>query len=271
MKFLFSRSLLITALITACQPAGQNRVAPIVNVDDVIEAKGVSSATSTILVTRLSDGAQWVSNINRSKARFSPASTSKIPHTLIAIETGFAAPDTEFEWDGTERFYKPWNQNQTLASAFKYSAVWVYQEISASLGHEAMAKWIDAFDYGNEETGPSENLTTYWLDKTLQISAEEQIGFLTRLARQELPLSADTYETALPLMIREYGDGWTLYAKTGWFFSETETDIGWFVGWVETSEDTYVFAFNLDMDDPKLRRRRIPPVKAVLKGIGALQ
>ncbi len=239
----------------------------------VIVAGGADPASSTLLVRRLSDGATWVSNPARAEQRFPPASTSKIVHTLIAIETGYAAPDSEFEWDGTVRFVDAWNRDQTLASAFAVSAVWVYQRMTSDLGAVTMAEWIDRLDYGNEDVGSEADLTTYWLQGPLSISASEQIGFLGRLATNDLPLSADSLATAKSIMVADTGEDWTLYAKTGWRMNPEGTDIGWYVGWLETTgnaPDTWVFALNLDMtsDDDTAKRR--PIVHEALRQIGAL-
>jgi beta-lactamase class D len=239
----------------------------------IISARGADPASSTLLIVRLSDRATWASNPERAERRFPPASTSKIAHTLIAIETGYALPDSAFEWDGTARFVDAWNRDQTLASAFSVSAVWVYQRITSDLGHATMAEWIDRLDYGNETIGSAADLTTYWLQGPLAISAREQIDFLTRLANADLPLSAVTMAAAKPVMVADSGNGWVLYAKTGWQLVPDGTDLGWYVGWLQStgaSPDTWVFAFNLDMQlDEDVAKRR-PIVHEALRQVGAL-
>ncbi len=240
----------------------------------VVAAGGVDPESSTLLVTRLSDGAEWVSNPVRAGERFPPASTSKIVHTLIAIETAYATAATEFEWDGTVRLVDAWNRDQTLASAFAVSAVWVYQTMTSDLGAAVMADWIDRLEYGNEDTGTEADLTTYWLQGPLAISAREQVHFLSRLVNGELPLSAATLAAARPVMVADRGDDWTLYAKTGWRMDPDGPDIGWYVGWLETtgeSPDTWVFALNLDMRSDADTALRRPIARQALRHVGALQ
>ncbi len=239
----------------------------------VLQTHEVDPAASTLLLVRLSDGARWVSNPERAERRFAPASTSKIVHTLIAIETGYATPDSFFEWDGTVRFVDAWNRDQTLASAYAVSAVWVYQRITSELGAATMSSWLDRLDYGNADIGGEGDLTTYWLNGPLAISASEQVEFLTRLANEALPLSADTMATARPVMIADSGEDWTLYAKTGWQWVEDGTDLGWYVGWLTTAgdaSDTWVFAFNLDVHSDADVRKRRPVVREALAAVGAL-
>ena len=217
------------------------------DISDYVAEIGMENATTAVVVKRLSDGHVWSSNFARAEERFQPASTSKIPHTLIALESGFATPETTFEWDGKERFMDSWNQDQSLVSAYQRSAVWVYQHITTSLGQDKMSEWLQAFDYGNADIGDEASLDNYWLRGPLAISAEEQIDFLARLAQDDLPLAPATYADARKIMMEAEAGGARLYAKTGYYLRRGQEDLGWYVGWIETGEETYVFALNMDL------------------------
>ena len=249
----------------ACQKAEPNNIAPI------ISSYGVPPETATLVIKRLSDGKVWGSNLDRAAISYIPASTSKIPHTLIALETEESNLETVFKWDGQERWLKSWNQDQTLRQAYKRSTVWVYQEIAHSLGSEIMADWLARFGYGNHNIGTSGNITTYWLSGPLEISALEQVSFLTKLSQKEFPLSPVTYENARTIFEDETIGGHTLFSKTGWMHDDEVMDIGWFVGWVETEHNSeiYAFAFNMDMPHQDDYRKRKPIVMDALKHIGA--
>ena len=254
------------------------------DISAVVRAEGVDPARAALLIIRRRDRAEWRSGGDRIGRRFPPASTSKIPHTLIALETGLAGDgETRFEWDGVERALPVWNQDQTLATAFARSAVWVYQRITSRLGRGVMSDWITRFGYGNADVGGENDLTTYWLRGPLAISAREQTVFLEKLIDRTLPLSDRTYDIGRRVIRTESGEGWSLYSKTGWRQDGVNTDIGWYVGWLETANpdtgtnkgmmtgDTYVFAFNMDMPDPAQDvPKRIRAVKAALSRIGAL-
>ena len=243
---------------------------------DFVASRGVDPVGSALLIVRLEDGAEWSSGGNRIDQRFEPASTSKIPHTLIALQTGAVeGPDARFAWDGVDRGIRSWNRNQTVATAYTNSVVWVYQRIVEGIGGVTMADWLGRLDYGNADIGGPDDLTTYWLRGPLAISVREQTAFLGRLVNRDLPLSNPTYDVALDIMRADAGDGWTLYAKSGWRRDDVRTDLGWYVGWLETTArdmaGTYVFAFNLDMPDPEHDRvLRIATVRAALRHIGAL-
>src|SRR5260370_3987965 len=84
-----------------------------------------------------------------------PASTFKIPNSLIALETGVAADPAKdvFKWDGVTRSIEAWNTDHTMRSAIAASAVPVYQEIARRIGQERMQKYVDLFDSGNRDIG----------------------------------------------------------------------------------------------------------------------
>ncbi|MEM9585446.1 MAG: penicillin-binding transpeptidase domain-containing protein [Pseudomonadota bacterium] len=234
----------------------------------VAAAGGIVEST-TIAVKRLSDGQLWIANPDRAELKVSPASTSKIPHSLIALENRLVTPETILQWDGIPRSNRAWNQNHTLQSAFQNSVVWVYQEIARTAGQTVMSDGLKRLDYGNATVGTIDQLTTYWLDDTLSISALEQIEFLTKLALERLPLSKATYATARDIMISDAGADWTMRSKTGWRYNKTDMDIGWFVGWLECGHETHVFALNMDMPDTRSLSKRKSVTYQVLQEIGA--
>lgn len=132
-----------------------------------------------------------------------------------------------------------------------------------------MRDGLASFEYGNMNVGPIDHLTTYWLDNTLKISAVEQVEFLSKLALGQLPLSEATYSAARDLMVSEENSNWVMRSKTGWRYSKTDMDIGWYVGWLECMDETYVFATNLDMPDRNYLSRRKDITYSALQGIGA--
>ena len=269
----FSLALAGCAGFVCCAPA------PVKDpLEQALLAEGVDPGVAALVIYRLEDEKTWTHGGARIDARFSPASTSKIPHTLLALETGaVSGMDEAFAWDGEVRFVDSWNQDQTFGQAFQRSAVWVYQIVVPRIGPERLTEGFAAFSYGNGEIGGPEKITNYWLSAPLAISATEQVAFLSRLARRTLPLSQRTYDLAVPAMELARGEGWLMYGKTGWkgAVEGDGSDIGWFVGWLEQTSGeapgTYVFAFNMDMPGgmAEAPKRRAATERA-LRNIGAL-
>ena len=209
----------------------------------------------------------------RAETPFLPASTFKIFNAMVALETGAVKDEYDVvRWDGTERKFKDWNRDQSLASAMKFSAVWFYQEMARRAGAERMQEWIDKAGYGNRDIAGG--IDRFWLSGALRISAVEQIGFLRRLASGTLPFSARSQEAVRRITIQESAPDYVLHGKTGWATHDDiarKDDLGWYVGWVERGGRRWFFALNIDMphglDDAG---KRIAIVRALLAKAGAL-
>ncbi|MFN7762029.1 MAG: penicillin-binding transpeptidase domain-containing protein, partial [Pseudanabaena sp.] len=91
-------------------------------------------------------------NSQHCQKRFIPASTFKIFNSLVALETkAIADENTVILWDGVQRRFPLWNQDQNMRTAFTRSVVWFYQDLARRIGNERMAKYIKAADYGNQD------------------------------------------------------------------------------------------------------------------------
>ncbi|MEQ8405599.1 MAG: penicillin-binding transpeptidase domain-containing protein [Oceanicaulis sp.] len=213
--------------------------------EQVLEAE---EATGAILIRRLSDGAEWTGGGERVERRMLPASTFKIPNSLIILETGVVADPYEdaLAWDGVARS-RGWDDDQTLRTALRRSAVWAYQHWARAVGHARMKELVARLDYGNAQIGDADQVDMFWLQGPLQISAREQVDFLQRLHTRDLPLSGETQAQVIDIMRHREGEGWTLFAKTGWAIRD-EPDYGWYVGWLETPQDIWFFAVNVDLE-----------------------
>jgi beta-lactamase class D len=211
------------------------------------------------------------SDAERSGQGFLPASTFKIPNSLIALETGVVAdPDKDvFKWDGVKRDIQAWNRDHTLRSAIAASAVPVYQEIARRIGAERMRKYIDLFEYGNRNIGGG--IDQFWLTGELRIDPVQQIDFVDRLRRGALPVSKRSQELVRDILpVTKVGDA-TIRAKSGLLGAEIgKPSLGWLVGWVESGKQQTVFALNLDIREPRHVASRMILAQQCLGDIGAL-
>lgn len=182
----------------------------------------------------------YTTDHNEFKLRTSPASTFKIPNSLIALEEKVIKNENEvLIWDKEIRSIAAWNQDTDLRNAYKNSVVWFYQELARRIGEKKYLHYLKKMHYGNRDI--SGGLTQFWLGSSLKISPEEQLRFLQQLYLEKLPFSKKTYEKVKNIMIEEKTDQYTLHAKTGWAVTPSN-DIGWFVGYVEKQGNVYFFA-----------------------------
>jgi beta-lactamase class D len=210
----------------------------------------------------LKTGTTTVFNQTRSEKRYLPASTFKIMNTLIALESkSISSIDEVFKWDGTGRSYEAWNKDLSVREAFRVSAVWVYQEMARRTGRETIEQWMVNCSYGNMKTGPE--IDRFWLDGETAISAIEQVGFLMKLYKKELPFSIQVQEQVKELMLTDSAGSKRFYAKTGWA-ARVEHQIGWYVGFVEDGNNVWIFALNIDINKPEDTRYRIEITRDIL-------
>jgi len=187
--------------------------------------------------------------------RRTPASTFKIFNSLAILDAGAVADENEVvKWDGVERRFNGWNQDQTLETAFQRSALWAYQRLARQMGRDTLQAYLDREGYGNATLGDS--LEAAWLDGSLRISPEEQIAFLQRLRAGDTGFSDRAEQIVRRIMIADTTGGAVLRGKTGWSWREGE-NLGWWVGWLErgdslprSSGDAYFFATAIESGDP---------------------
>lgn len=219
-------------------------------------------------------------NKERVAEQLPPASTFKIFNSLVALETGIA-PDEQMvlPWDGQERSNPLWNQDLNMAEAFELSAVPYYQELARRIGNAKMQYFLDTVKYGNMKIG--NDIDAFWLDGSLRISADEQVGFMKRLYHDELSgFSERSNRIVRGLMLQETGKNFRLYYKTG-TIGEGKGQLFWLVGFLEhfvPSKDIktkqanevphpYFFAMNFSSTDsnPEAGAHRVDILKEILQ------
>ena len=216
----------------------------------------------TIVIESLNKKKIHIYNDKRASELFSPASTFKIPHSLIALNEGIVKKDSVIVWDKKIREYESWNKDQILLTAFKSSCVWCYQEFASKIGVEKYKKYLKELNYGNKKIG--DDVTRFWLDESLEITTFEQIKFLKRFYTNNLPFKIEDINLLKEIMIDEKNENYTIRAKTGW-----EWKYGWYVGYVETKDDVWFFSTNIDTKskDDLPKRKAITLEALKIKGI----
>jgi beta-lactamase class D len=214
-------------------------------------------------------GAVTVYNMKLDTQRFLPASTFKIVNSLIGLETGKISDEKMvIKWDGVKRWNEDWNKDLTMAEAFKVSAVNYYQEVARRIGRDTMQHWIDTSNYGNKNiSGP---IDSFWLNNTLKISPDEQLGLVKRLYFDKLPFNKTSQQIVREVMLQEKNTQYSLSYKTGWGFDEQKNSIGWIVGWIEENRHVYFFVTFIKSPDEHadIRAIRLKIMKGILSQLG---
>jgi beta-lactamase class D len=174
-----------------------------------------------------------------------PASTFKVPNSIIALETGVMESDsTIIKWDGEKRGREEWEKDLYFRDAFHVSCVPCYREIARKIGVGRMKAYLDTLNYGHMLVD-SASIDLFWLEGESKISQFEQIDFLYRFYNSTLPISARTENIMKRLMVIEENDTFKLSGKTGWSIRNGNNN-GWFVGYFEKDGKVLFFATNID-------------------------
>lgn len=220
--------------------------------------------------------------------RITPASTFKIAISLMGFDAGFLksehAPLLTYR-KGDPDWSESWLAATDPHKWIRDSVIWYSQRVTAALGAPRFQRYATAFRFGNADVSGDprrhDGLKWAWIDSSLQVSPREELGFLERVVRRELPVKAIAYEmtsriTAIP---GEHG-GWDIHGKTGTGFpllangrSDHAHAYGWFVGWASRGARIFVFVRQTQdaslQDGPAGMRARdafLPALPALLDG-----
>jgi len=207
-----------------------------------------------VIVAPLDGGPETVVGGSECDRRTLPASTFKIPHALIALDTGVVTERTVMKWDHEKKDFPAWERDHTLDSAIKSSVVWFFQRAARSIGRERELAHLRAFNYGSKTF--SRDVDQFWLNGDLTISPREQIAFLERMYKYELPIARAHVDTVIAAMtmppgklsnaagVHEFPIGWAdpiVRAKTGNGTVNGER-ASWVIGEIESRGRQFVFA-----------------------------
>jgi beta-lactamase class D len=213
------------------------------------------AAGECVILAPLDGTAAIVAGGDECDRRTLPASTFKVPHALIALDTGVVTARTVMKWDGQKKAFPAWERDHTLDSAIKASVVWFFQRAASQIGRDRELQHLRAFGYGSQTF--AREVDRFWLNGDLQISPREQVAFLTRMFSYQLPVDrrhVDTVKAAMTMppgkILNATGEhpfalawpsGTVARLKTGNGDAADER-ASWLVGELESGGRAWVFA-----------------------------
>jgi len=206
------------------------------------------------MLALLDGGAAVTSDVQECERTTAPASTFKIPHALIALETGVVSATTVVPWDGTVYEFERWQHDHTVESAIRSSVYPFFRRTAALIGADRMHRMLEALHYAADTFAG--DIREFWTNGDLVVSPHEQLTFLQRLFSGTLPIDArhvNTVSQALvmppsqisnasglhPFPLR-WPAGTVVRAKTGNTTVAGER-VSWLVGSLESRAKTWVF------------------------------
>jgi beta-lactamase class D len=255
---LFSAIISFTVVLISCSP---NNVTKDESLGKYFKENNVEGCFALL---DNGTGQFTVYNLERYRdSAYLPASTFKIVNSLIGLQTGKIVNDSMvIKWDGIDHGRAECNKDMSMYNAFRISCPPWYQELARRIGKDTMQQWIDTLTYGNKKIS---SIDTFWLDNSLKIKPDEQLGLMKRLYFNELPFHKLNQEIVKNAMVWEDNTAYKLSYKTGWGFKENGNSLAWCVGWIEENKHPYFFVLNIETvqkgaDIPGIRMK-------MLKGI----
>jgi beta-lactamase class D len=258
MRFYF---LLLISVFVACSP---NNVS---EEKDLAKHFTENKADGCFALLNNATGNFTVYNLKRYRdSAYTPASTFKIVNSLIGLQTGVIVNDSmKIKWDGVNRSIPAWNKDLSMYEAFRVSAVPYYQEVARRIGKDTMQFWLDSLKYGSKKI--TTRIDTFWLDGSLKITPDEQLGLIKRLYFNQLPFFKNYQEVVKTAMLFEDKPEYKLSYKTGWtgWVPESSKHVGWVIGFIEENNHPYFFVLNLESSDRNFDMAAVR--MKILKGI----
>lgn len=211
---------------------------------------------------------RWnIYNMDHASTRVSPNSTYKIYDALLGLESGIITPEhSTFTWNGEPYPFNSWEADQDLTSAIHNSVNWYFQAIDSQAGFEAVRTFLQTINYGNQNTGT--NLNLYWTDFSLKISPIEQVELLQDFYQNNFHFDSKNIQAVKKALLLSTTSSGSLYGKTGTGRVNGKDVNGWFIGYIETANNTYYFATNIQSSSSATGSQATEITESVLSNLG---
>jgi len=217
------------------------------NISYVDFSKYFGKYEGSFVLYDLGNDAWNIHDIEHATLRVAPDSTYKIYDALFGLEEGVITPEDSFiAWNGESYPFEAWNADQTLQSAMASSVNWYFQSVDEQLGTTSVYDYIKEIGYGNKNM--SGDFSTYWMESSLKISPIEQVELLTQLQNNNFGFAPENINAVKDSICLSSSDAGTFYGKTGTGRVDGQDVNGWFIGYIETADNTYFFATNIGAD-----------------------
>ena len=211
---------------------------------------------------------KWnIYNIDNASTRIPPNSTYKIYDALLGLESGIITPEhSTFTWNGEPCPFESWESDQDLTSAIHNSVNWYFQAIDSQAGFQSVKTFLQTINYGNQNTGT--NLNLYWTDFSLKISPIEQVELLQNFYQNNFHFDRKNIQAVKNALLLSTTSSGSLYGKTGTGRVNGKDVNGWFVGYIESDNNTYYFATNIQAPSNATGSQATEITEAILSDFG---
>lgn len=250
MRYLFS--ILLSLVIFSCSP---NNVEKDNMPEKFFKEKNL---TGSFALLHNANKSFKIYNLSDYKdSAYIPGTAFNIVNGLIAIENGTIT-------DENSQLAVSDTTTSTLKTAVDKNAPF-FDSLSVKTGKDKMQFWLDSLHYGNLKVN---NLTDFWNDGSLTITADEQLGLVTGLHFSSLPLQKRTQAAVNGLLHREANSKYTLGYNKG-IAPHAGGYVAHINGWIIENKHVYFFSQTTkSADSTSLMQNSETLLRSILKEYG---
>jgi len=234
MKSVSRISVLLFAIVSFCA-CTVNNVTEDDGIGDVFKSNNVNGTFGMFDNSR---GDFTIYDLDRFKKPVSPTQTFHIFSTLVALHTGKLTDDSSTVVGADSA-----SSNLSLSQAFKYNSEAHFKSIANLIGKDTLKYWMDSVKYGNKKIG--NDITQFWMNDSLTISPDEQLGLIKRLYFRQHPFRASVQEQVKKMMVVVNNAQYQLAYQLG-VVVRGDKKQAWVVGWIEENRHVYPFVVSYE-------------------------
>ena len=197
-----------------------------------------NKVTGTFGMFDNSRGDFTIYDLERFRKPVSPAQTFHIFSSLVALHTGKLTDDST-----TVVGLDSATTALSLNMAFKNNSEEHFKSIANLLGKDTLKYWMDSVKYGNKKIG--NDVAAFWMNDSLKISPDEQLGMIKRLYFKQHPFRASVQEQVKKMMVVVNNAQYQLAYQQGSIVRGNQQQ-AWIVGWIEENRHVYPFVLSFE-------------------------
>ncbi len=196
-------------------------------------------------------GKFFVHNLGRFKdSAYQPGFTFSIISSLVGIETGkirdekimlalnsFSSSDTSLS--GKEEC--------NMVQAFKGHTTEYFHTLNNAIGKDTLQHWLDTLGYGSLiKKYKIVDLQKFWMDNSLQVTADEQLGLMKKLYFKQLPMQQRSQTIVKEQLSQEANSNFNISYINSNSIIVNNRYYNWIAGWIEENKHPYFFVLHTD-------------------------
>lgn len=185
-----------------------------------------------------SRGEFTIYDLKRFRTVQSPGQTFHLFETLVALHTGKLTDDSSQVVSRDSS-----GSSMSIYQAFRLNSIPHFRALALNIGTDTLQRWVDSLKYGNKRLG--RQLEQCWMNDTLKISADEQLGFMKRFYFRQHPFRESVQESVKKMMVVVNNSNYQLAYLQAAVLNGTST-LAWVIGWIEENRHVYPFVLNFD-------------------------